>query len=177
MARCHRDHEVLVDPNSESRPPARHRFAILAGSPNPGRRQSTIAGTVATPNRIATFDPATSTPPIASPAGTAWRSNRSARAGTLAAGVTIACGSDAGVFTHGTNARELELIVACGMTPQQALAAATTVAARVLGTPELGAIHEGGACGLVVLDGDPLVDIANVRRALAVIREADERRP
>lgn len=94
----------------------------------------------------------------------------------LAVGVTIACGSDAGVFTHGTNARELELMVAYGMTPQQALAAATTTAAGVLGAPELGAIRQGAACGLVVLDGDPLADIANLRRVRAVIREGDERR-
>jgi imidazolonepropionase-like amidohydrolase len=93
----------------------------------------------------------------------------------LAAGVTIACGSDAGVFAHGDNAREIELMVEDGMTPQQALAAATAVAAKVLGAADLGVIRPGARCGLVVLDKDPLQDIHNLRRVVAVIRERDER--
>lgn len=92
----------------------------------------------------------------------------------LAAGVTIACGSDAGVFRHGDNARELELMVECGMTPAQALAAATAVAAKVLGVPELGTIRVGAACGLLALAGDPLQDIRHLRQVRAVIRDRDE---
>lgn len=86
----------------------------------------------------------------------------------LAAGVTVACGSDAGVFTHGTNARELELMVEYGMSNQQALAAATSVAAKVLEAKDLGAIRKGAA-GFVVLGGDPLADIKNVRKVVAVV--------
>ncbi|MFT4514783.1 MAG: imidazolonepropionase-like amidohydrolase, partial [Planctomycetota bacterium] len=85
----------------------------------------------------------------------------------LAAGVTIACGSDAGVFTHGDNAREIELMVEYGMSNQQALAAATTVAAKVLGTPGLGPLREG-SLGFVVLDSDPLKDIAALRIVVGV---------
>ncbi|MBL8753929.1 MAG: amidohydrolase family protein [Planctomycetes bacterium] len=92
----------------------------------------------------------------------------------LAAGVTIACGSDAGVFTHGENVRELELMVAHGMTPAQALASATTVAAQVLGDPRFGAVRPG-ATGFVVLRADPLRDIAALRQIVAVVREGDER--
>jgi imidazolonepropionase-like amidohydrolase len=95
----------------------------------------------------------------------------------VAAGVTIACGSDAGVFRHGDNARELELMVEHGMSPMQALAAATTVAAKVLGHGELGAIRAGAACGLVVLAADPLQDIRALRRVVAVVREVDELAP
>jgi imidazolonepropionase-like amidohydrolase len=94
----------------------------------------------------------------------------------LAAGVTIACGSDAGVFKHGDNAREIELMVEYGMTPAQALAAATSVAAQVLGridlgngVRDLGAIRAGSWGGLVVLAGDPLQDIHNLRKVVAVI--------
>jgi imidazolonepropionase-like amidohydrolase len=94
----------------------------------------------------------------------------------LAAGVTIGCGSDAGVFTHGTNARELELMVEYGMTPAQALAAATTTAAAVLGQPGLGVIRPGARCGLVVLGRDPLQDITALREVRAVVREGIERR-
>lgn len=93
----------------------------------------------------------------------------------LAAGVTIACGSDAGVFAHGDNARELELMVEYGMTPAQALAAATTVAANVLGATDLGVIRPGARCGLVVLGRNPLQDITALRAVRAVVRESDER--
>lgn len=85
----------------------------------------------------------------------------------LIAGVTIACGSDAGVFTHGNNAHEVELMVEYGMSNQQALAAATTVAAKVLGTPGLGPLREG-SLGFVVLDSDPLKDIAALRSVVAI---------
>ncbi|MFN6193925.1 MAG: amidohydrolase family protein [Planctomycetota bacterium] len=92
----------------------------------------------------------------------------------LAAGVTVGCGSDAGVFRHGDNARELELMVAYGMTPAQALASATTVAADVLGAKDLGVVRAGARCGLVVLGADPLVDIGALRQVRAVVREGDE---
>ncbi|HEU4419719.1 MAG TPA: amidohydrolase family protein, partial [Planctomycetota bacterium] len=86
----------------------------------------------------------------------------------LAAGVTIACGSDAGVFTHGHNAREVELMVAFGMKPVQALEAATATAARVLGRADLGRIEKGARPGLVVVSADPLQDPANLRKVTAV---------
>lgn len=95
----------------------------------------------------------------------------------LAAGVTIACGSDAGVFTHGDNAREIELMVAYGMSPSRALAAATTVAAKVLqgGGRDDGAANDGGlgplragSIGFVVLRRDPLQDIAALRDVKSV---------
>lgn len=87
----------------------------------------------------------------------------------LAAGVRVACGSDAGVFAHGDNARELELMVEYGMAPAHALAAATAAAAAVLARDDLGRIRPHAAPGLVVLAGDPLRDIAAVRRVTAVI--------
>jgi imidazolonepropionase-like amidohydrolase len=74
----------------------------------------------------------------------------------LALGVTIACGSDAGVFAHGTQARELELMVEFGMTPAQALLAATGTAAKVLGQNDLGRIDIGMRGDLVVVAADPL---------------------
>ncbi len=95
----------------------------------------------------------------------------------LAAGVTVACGSDAGVFAHGTNAREVELMVEFGMTTTQALAAATTTAAKVLGRAELGRIEKGAKPGLVVLAADPLQDAANLRKVTAVWWGGCEVRP
>ena len=100
---------------------------------------------------------------------------KDARAGfarALAAGVIIANGSDAGVFAHGDNAREIELLVAWGMTPRDALRAATATAAGVLGRGrDLGRIAPGYVADLVAFHGDPLADIAALRHPVLVIKD------
>jgi imidazolonepropionase-like amidohydrolase len=89
----------------------------------------------------------------------------------LHSGVTIACGSDVGVFRHGDNARELELMVAYGMQPTAAIRAATSTAARVLGREkELGKIGEGALADMIAVRGDPFTDIASLRAPLIVIQ-------
>lgn len=85
----------------------------------------------------------------------------------LAAGGRIAAGSGAGAPYHVAGAdvhREMALLVAAGLTPMQALAAATSRAADVLRTDTLGRFREGAVADLVVLSGDPLHDIRNTRR-------------
>jgi imidazolonepropionase-like amidohydrolase len=85
----------------------------------------------------------------------------------LRAGVTIACGSDAGVFAHGDNAREIELLVECGMSPADALRAATVTAAKALGLDQdIGRIAQALRADLVAVAGDPLAD----PRALRAVR-------
>lgn len=87
----------------------------------------------------------------------------------IAAGVKIAMGTDAPVYPHGKNLRELELLVRAGMEPAQALHAATLSAAKLTGLDdELGTLEPGKRADLVIADGDALDihDLGNRIRAV-----------
>jgi len=78
----------------------------------------------------------------------------------LSAGVKIALGTDLGSFGHGQNAGELAYLVEAGMTPLQAIHAATHMGASCMGLgSEVGLLKEGMLVDLLVVDGDPLQDV------------------
>lgn len=90
----------------------------------------------------------------------------------LAAGVTLCNGSDVGVFAHGDNVRELELLVAWGVPVLQALRAATSVNARVLHLEDrLGRVAPGLLADLIAVEGDPLAEIGALRRVQFVMKD------
>jgi imidazolonepropionase-like amidohydrolase len=79
----------------------------------------------------------------------------------LAAGVRVVAGTDAGGHGHPPNARELPLLVAAGLTPMQAIQAATGWAAECVGLErEIGTLEKGKRADLIAVAGDPLADVA-----------------
>jgi imidazolonepropionase-like amidohydrolase len=88
----------------------------------------------------------------------------------LAAGVTICMGGDVGVYTHGDNAREMELMVAYGMKPLEVLRSATSVNADLFGL-NAGRVKKGALADLVLVAGDPLQQISAVRQIRWVMKD------
>ncbi|HYP20560.1 MAG TPA: amidohydrolase family protein [Chloroflexia bacterium] len=99
-------------------------------------------------------------------------SSRAAVSGAVKAGVPVALGTDAGggSVRHGRVAREVELMIECGLSPEAALQAGTTVAARLLGVSDRGAIEVGQVADMVLLDANPLDDPAALRLVAAVFQ-------
>ncbi len=89
----------------------------------------------------------------------------------IAAGVPMAVGSDVGPFPHGTQARELELMVKYGMTPQATLQADLLNGAKLLGWEgEIGALEPGYLADVIAVAGDPLQDISTLRNVSFVMK-------
>jgi imidazolonepropionase-like amidohydrolase len=90
----------------------------------------------------------------------------------LPKGVKIAFGTDAGVSKHGRNGDEFELMVKHGMTPLQALEAATVNAADLLGlAADVGTLEPGRRADLIAVDGDPLRDVTILKHVPFVMKD------
>lgn len=90
----------------------------------------------------------------------------------LSAGVTIVAGGDVGVFSHGDNVRELEMMVQYGMNPLSVIQSVTSVNAKAFGYEDsIGQIKIGLLADLVVVDGDPIKNISKLREVQMVIKD------
>jgi imidazolonepropionase-like amidohydrolase len=90
----------------------------------------------------------------------------------LKSGVTICMGGDVGVYTHGDNAREMELMVDYGMKPIDVLKSATSVNADVFGyADQIGRIKKNLLADIIAVTGDPSIDIKNIRKIVFVMKD------
>jgi imidazolonepropionase-like amidohydrolase len=89
----------------------------------------------------------------------------------LSAGVKIVFGTDAGAMEHGTQARELEVMVSYGMAPIDAIRSATTVSAELLRMPgQVGSLTKGASADVIAVEGNPLQDIRALQRVRFVMK-------
>ena len=90
------------------------------------------------------------------------------------AGMIIALGTDSGTSVAWTAHTELRDMVMCGLSPMEAIVAATSTSAKILGLDQLGAVTRGKSANFVVLDANPLDDITNTRQISQVYLRGDE---
>lgn len=102
----------------------------------------------------------------------AIRSKRKSFAAALEAGVTICMGGDVGVFTHGDNALEMELMVEFGMKPVDVLKSSTSINADVFKISEkAGRIKQGLPADILVVEGNPATQISQIRKVKLVMKQ------
>jgi imidazolonepropionase-like amidohydrolase len=117
--------------------------------------------------------PPATIPKAEAAAASAMESHRKA----FAAGVKVAFGTDSGVSKHGENAREFALMVRAGMTPAQAIRAATVGAAELLGQADAGTIRSGMRADLIAVTGSPIEDVTRLERVAFVMKRGVVAKP
>jgi imidazolonepropionase-like amidohydrolase len=110
-------------------------------------------------------------PPLMAKAKEVIPAARKNIARAFAGGVKIAFGTDAAVYPHGLNAHEFGVMVKLGLTPLQAIQAATVNAADLLGwSGKVGSLEPGAWADIVAVDGDPLKDVTILERVKFVMK-------
>ncbi|WP_395004631.1 amidohydrolase family protein, partial [Undibacterium sp.] len=90
----------------------------------------------------------------------------------MKAGVSICMGGDVGVYAHGDNAREMELMVDYGMSTMEVLRSATSVNAQAFGyADKIGRITAGLMADMIAVEGDPSTDIKIIRKVKLVMKD------
>jgi imidazolonepropionase-like amidohydrolase len=110
-------------------------------------------------------------PPLLAKAKEVIPAARKNIAHAFASGVKVAFGTDAAVYPHGMNAHEFAVMVRLGLTPLQAIQAATVNAADLLGwSGKVGALEPGAWADIVAVDGDPVKDVTTLERVKFVMK-------
>ena len=110
-------------------------------------------------------------PPLLAKAQQVIPAARNNVAHAFASGVKVAFGTDAAVYPHGLNAREFAVMVKLGLTPLQAIQAATINAADLLGwSGKVGTLDSGAWADLIAVDGDPVKDVTTLERVKFVMK-------
>ncbi|MBT8307292.1 MAG: amidohydrolase family protein [Maribacter sp.] len=91
----------------------------------------------------------------------------------LESGVPIVFGGDVGVFSHGTNYRELQMMVDYGMKPIEVLQSATSGNARILHMTDLGQLSAGFLADIIAVEGDPTKDISKMKNVKFVMKDGE----
>lgn len=108
--------------------------------------------------------------PATDPEPARIRNKRESVRAAVVAGVPLCVGGDVGVFTHGDNALESELLVQAGIATKDVLMAVTSGNATILGLPDRGSVKTGLLADLVAVQGDPLADIHALRHVGFVMK-------
>ena len=110
-------------------------------------------------------------PPLLAKAQEVIPAARKNIAHAFASGVKVAFGTDAAVYPHGLNAHEFAVMVRLGLTPLQAIQAATVNAADLLGwSGKVGSLEPGAWADIVAVDGDPVKDVTTLERVMFVMK-------
>jgi imidazolonepropionase-like amidohydrolase len=110
-------------------------------------------------------------PPLMAKAREVIPAARQNIAHAFTSGVKVAFGTDAAVYPHGLNGREFAVMVKLGLTPLQAIQAATVNAADLLGwSGKVGSLEPGAWADVVAVDGDPVKDVTTLERVKFVMK-------